>query len=130
MAPFDMVAHALTFTRLFSDLAEPSVVDVEPCSNGWYLNYTITNIKDQSNVLSMTFDLPASNVFVVLRRAFRSGRPKHFSFPLGFSDDLRQITVLGIVLRMVPIYLASGLASFTFQSQNMVDVPIATGQPS
>jgi hypothetical protein len=78
----------------------------------------------------MTFDLPASNVFVVLRRAFRAGRPKAFSFPVDFSPDLQQILVLGIVLRMSAHNSASGSTAYKFHSQNLIDVTTKTDEPS
>lgn len=112
----------LTLRRLFSELPNPSVVSINRSSSGWYLNYTITRTLDQRNVLSMTFDLPSENVAVVLRRAFRTKRPKEFSFPVGFSVDLRQIAVLGCVIRLIPPDFCSDEAAYTFHSQNMIEV--------
>jgi len=78
----------------------------------------------------MTFDLPSENVFIILRRAFRSDRPKEFTFPVAFSKDLRQISVLGCVIRLIPPHSSSQNDAYTFHSQNMIEASAATGGTS
>ncbi|KAF2828766.1 hypothetical protein CC86DRAFT_404655 [Ophiobolus disseminans] len=111
---------------LFAELYATTASELSACSKGWYLNYTITRTADQQNVLSMTFDLPPNNVLVVVKRASRSDSAKKFTFPISFSNDLRQIAVLGIVIRLQP----SKDSQHKFHSQNMLDLPSAKKRAS
>jgi hypothetical protein len=96
------------------------MAEISSCSEHWYLNYTIARTADQQNVFSMTFDLPSNNVFIVLRRAFQSGKPKDFSFPVAFSADLRQIAILGCILKFIPPEWPSAGNGYSFHSQNLI----------
>ncbi|KAH8689285.1 hypothetical protein GQ44DRAFT_720457 [Phaeosphaeriaceae sp. PMI808] len=113
-------------SRLFEELHCPSMVDISSCSRDWYVNYTVERIADQQNVFSMTFELPPDNVFIVLRRASRSGDGKQFSFPVAFSEDLRQIAILGCVLKLIPPECRSAKNEYSFHSQNLIFLPETT----
>ncbi|CAO2657773.1 Nn.00g038990.m01.CDS01 [Neocucurbitaria sp. VM-36] len=117
-------------SRLFTELKTLTAADVSICSKGWYMNYTIVSTANEKNVLSMTFELPDDNVFIALRRACRSKRAKEFSFPVDFSDDLRQIAILRCVVRVLSTNDSSTNAQYTFHSQNILDGPPAICPPS
>lgn len=98
--------------------------NIAQCSTGWHLNYTIASVTTQRNLLSMTFDIPTENVRMALRRALRIGRPKEFRVPVCFSTDLRQIGVLGCVIRTVASSESPNDTNHTYHSQNMIDLGI------
>ncbi|KAH7066128.1 hypothetical protein BKA63DRAFT_557685 [Paraphoma chrysanthemicola] len=115
-------------SRSFSELpaSKMTTEDVIRCSTGWRLNYTIASITTQQNVLSMTFDIPTENIHMALQRAFRVGQPKEFQVPVCFSTDLRQIGVLGCVVRTVPSSGPLNITGHGYHSQNIISLVVPT----
>lgn len=72
-------------------------------SCGWKANYTLNNVLEKRQIFNLSIDIPPEEVCIILRQAFLSRTPKRFRFPVAFSADLRQISILGCVFRTLPV---------------------------
>ncbi|RSL57417.1 hypothetical protein CEP51_014247 [Fusarium floridanum] len=75
---------------------------IEELTRGWEVTYEIKSIQTQATMHSITVEMPCLQIRRVLAKAFASKDPKNFTFPVAFSRDLRQITILECLIRLSP----------------------------
>ncbi|KAJ3942040.1 uncharacterized protein N0V96_007529 [Colletotrichum fioriniae] len=75
---------------------------LDDLSEGWEVTYEIKDVQSQDPVLNIRLNLPPQQIRRLLQKSFASQEPKRFEFPASFSPDLRQITVLKYLIRVLP----------------------------
>lgn len=75
---------------------------LDDLSEGWEVTYEIKDVQSQDPVLNIRLNLPPQQIRRLLQKSFASQEPKIFEFPASFSPDLRQITVLKYLIRVLP----------------------------
>lgn len=75
---------------------------LDELSEDWEVTYEIKTVQSQQPVFNIRLKLPSQQIRRLLQRSFASGEPKRFEFPASFSADLRQITILRYLIRVLP----------------------------
>lgn len=99
---------------------------IDLLSSNWIVRYDINAIRDQREIASIEVELPSQQVAVVLRRTARSFDSKRFEFPVSFSNDIQQVTILNFLMRIERGPSASEHSSHGFSVQ-VIDLPASQG---
>jgi hypothetical protein len=75
---------------------------LEHLAQDWEVTYDIKAIECQTILYNVRLEIPSSQMRVELEKASRTAKPTEFAFPVAFSADLCQITVLEYLLRVSP----------------------------
>ncbi|CAF3499664.1 unnamed protein product [Fusarium graminearum] len=81
-------------------------------ASGWQMSYEVKVLKSQSTIHKLSLELPSLQMSRLLEKAFRSEDPKAFAFPVAFSPNIRQITVLNCLITIVPTTTNDQLESY------------------
>jgi hypothetical protein len=64
-------------------------------------------------------DLPPEEIFHLLLQAFHTSQPKRFHFPVAFASNLRQLAILGCVIRATPTEPFESGPAVQYQCQSL-----------
>jgi hypothetical protein len=96
------------------NIGSASDFDLDVMSSDWIASYDIERLCDKKQTCHIEFQLPAGSIFGIVRKArMNNGR---FEFPVAFSRDLRQITILNYLVRLLPSSANPPMQDFSVQS--------------
>ncbi|OTA92268.1 hypothetical protein M434DRAFT_326664 [Hypoxylon sp. CO27-5] len=84
-------------SKQYVDLVEGNIKAEEACT-GWTVSYEIKRLEDKVTTSHLHFELPRDGVVDIVLKA--SNNSWKFEFPVAFSNDLRQITLLKYLIRI------------------------------
>jgi hypothetical protein len=91
---------------------------IEELSQDWQVTYDIKSIKGKE-LYRIELQMPPEHIYKVLAKAFQTTTPERFSFPVAFSPDLMQITILGFLIRALPSEGAGIVDTGRFAAQDL-----------
>ncbi|KAI1328432.1 hypothetical protein F5Y16DRAFT_369030 [Xylariaceae sp. FL0255] len=99
----------------FENLGSSEEPDIQRMSGGWLASYHIKRLADQEMLCHIELQLPESSICGIVKKA-RENKGQ-FEFPVAFSYDLRQITLLNYLVRVKPSLESANLPMQDFWSQ-------------
>ncbi|KAI9713959.1 MAG: hypothetical protein M1820_000689 [Bogoriella megaspora] len=89
--------------------------NLELCSQNWQLDYLIRDVSTYKVNRSVTLAIPDGEIFAILAQYLQTPGQDGFRFPVSFSADLRQIAVLGCVIRITSPLSSDRACSYHLQ---------------